>query len=144
MINQFVRRPWLQENESLEKELKQELGNDMTSQSDWKIDRTMLDLRHTQLQQLKAQKLTKIVKLSDKEKVLRPKRTTNNDQTLKVNVTTEDLQVTKGEASAKMYKEQTKVGEKKAAPETSSGLLSQLQRYYRCCCHCCCKQVCQE
>ncbi|XP_034069513.1 uncharacterized protein PF11_0207-like [Gymnodraco acuticeps] len=144
LINEFVRRPWLQENESLEKELKQELGKDMTSQSDWKIDRTMLDLRHTQLQQLKAQKLTKIVKLSDKEKVLRPKRTTNNDQTLKVNVTTEDVQVKKGEASATMYKEQTKVGEKKAAPETSSGLLSQLQQYYRCCCHCCCKQVCQE
>lgn len=115
-----------------QKELKQELGKDMTSQSDWKTDRTMLDLRHTQLQQLKAQKLTKIVKLSDKEKVLGPKRTTNNDQTLKVK---------KGEASAKMYKEQTKVGEKKAAPETSSGLLSQLQQYYRCCCHCCCKQA---
>ncbi|XP_063750909.1 trichohyalin-like [Eleginops maclovinus] len=146
VINQFVRRPWLQEKESLEKKLNLELGKDLTSQSDWKIDRTMLDLRQTQVQQLKAQKLSEIVKLSDKEKVLKTITTSNKDQTFKVNITTEDGQVTKGQASAKLHEEQTNVREKNSAPETSVGLLCQLQHYYRCCCPCCacCKEVCQD
>ncbi len=151
VINQFVKRTWLQkEKEPLEKtKLEQGLSKDTTSQSDCERNHKTLDEKHTELQQLKVQMLSEIEKLHIKEKVSRTLKTSDKaNQTFQVNVTTWDatVQVTE-EASTKMYKEQVKVEETEAAPETTSGLLCHLRHFcYRCCCSCCacCKQVWPE
>nr|XP_046267416.1 golgin subfamily A member 4-like [Scatophagus argus] len=145
VINQFVKRTWLQkEKEPPEKTiLEEQLSKKMISKSDSKRDSNKVNERYTELQQPKARMLSEIEKPQVNEKVSRTLTTSDKAvQTIQVDKTTGDatVQVTE-QASTKMHYE-TEV-----APETNSGILCHLRHYcYRCCCPCCdCwKQVCTE
>ncbi|KAI3373077.1 hypothetical protein L3Q82_006346 [Scortum barcoo] len=146
VINQFVKRTWLQnEKDPLEKtKLEEGLRTDTTSKTELEIDRKALNEKHTELQQLKVQILSEIEKLHIKEVSRKLTTSDKANQTFRENVTIVDatVQVTE-HTSTEMYKE-VKVEEPEAAPETTSGLLCQLwHSCSRCCrpCCACCKQV---